>query len=461
MKQDKYTVLVVDDELSIRNALKRIIDKLGYNTILADSGESALKKVRTDNPDIVYLDLRLPGMNGLEALERIKAFDQDIVVFLISAYGTFKDVVEAIRVGAFDYIQKPFANEAINISLLKAAEAIRTRKEVRRLRYKNDFNEKKLYLAASPEMCKLFDFTKEIAKSSDTSVLIQGETGVGKEIVAQIIHYNSPRRDGPFLCLNCGAFPKELLESELFGYNKGAFTGAEKSKPGLFELAEEGTLLLDEVGDLSHEGQVKLLRILENGTFFRVGGTAQKRCDVRILASTNRDLVEEIKKGNFREDLYYRLNVIRIRVPPLRERKIDIVPLAEYFTTEFSKKFKKNIKGISSEVKRYLFEQNWRGNVRELRNAIERSVLLEDKEVLTLTSVSQTNNLNGEHTRLHLNSMNLHNNIRSLIQKALLMSNGNQVKAAEILGVSRSTLRYKIQKYHISCEALKSNSQTT
>ena len=455
MNQNKYTVLVVDDELSVRNALKRIIDKIGFNTILADSGEAALDSLRIHNPNIVYLDLRLPGMNGLEVLKGIKAFDSDIVVFLISAYGTFKDVVEAIQTGAFDYIQKPFSSESIKISLLKAAEAIRSKREVRQLQYKSNRGDRISFRAKSAEMCKILELAKDVAKSSDTSILIQGETGVGKEIVAQIIHYYSPRCKGPFLCLNCGAFPKELLESELFGYNKGAFTGADKSKPGLFELADDGTLLLDEIGDLSLEGQVKLLRVLENGTFFRVGGTAQKHCDVRILASTNRDLEQEIKKGNFREDLYYRLNVVKIRVPPLRERKSDIIPLAEYFIVEFNKKLKKNIKGFAPEVFELLFQQEWKGNVRELRNAIERAVLLENSNIITMDSISITNNLlYTSQSQLHSESMNLHDNVRKLIQRALLMSSGNQIKAAQILGIARGTLRYKLKKYHIECDSL-------
>ena len=456
----KNTILVVDDELSVRNSLKRVIDKQGYHTILAATGESALEKVRTKSPDIVYLDLRLPGMNGLETLKDIKAIDQDIIVFLISAYGTFKDVVEAMKLGAFDYIQKPFLNEAIKISLLKASEAIRTKKEVRHLRYKSDLsNREARIISKSIKMCKIFDIAKGAAKSPDTPVLIQGETGVGKEIVAQAIHYNSPRRNGPFLCLNCGAFPRELLESELFGYNKGAFTGASKNKAGLFELAEGGTLLLDEVGDLSHEGQVKLLRILENKTFFRIGDTAQRTSDARILASTNRDLEEAITTKSFREDLYYRLNVIKIRVPPLRERKSDIIPLAKYFIEEFRKKFKKQITGISPEVEQYLLSQEWRGNVRELRNFIERSVLLEDSDVIMFRGISLDSN-RGYSQRTDAiqsdeNNMNLDKIIKTSIEKALLMTEGNQLKAARILGVSRSTLRYKIKKHAISCNAFK------
>jgi len=461
MDQDrKSTVLVVDDELSVRNSLKRVIDKQGYHTILACTGETALEKVRLETPDIVYLDLRLPGINGLETLRDIKAIDQDAIVFLISAYGTFEDVVEGMKLGAFDYIQKPFANEAIKISLLKASEAIRTKKEVRHLRYKSDLSTREAQIISkSVRMCKIFDMAMGAAKSPDTPVLIEGETGVGKEIVAQAIHYNSPRRDGPFLCLNCGAFPRELLESELFGYNKGAFTGASKNKAGLFELAEGGTLLLDEVGDLSHEGQVKLLRILENKTFFRIGDTAQRKSDARILASTNRDLEEAIKVKNFREDLYYRLNVIKIRVPPLRERKNDIIPLAKYFIEKFGKKFKKKIMGISPEVERYMLSQEWRGNVRELKNFIERVVLLEDGDIIELGAISMNSN-SGYSQRTNAiqfdeNNMNLNKIIKTSIEKALLIAEGNQLKAARILGVSRSNLRYKAKKHGISCKAFK------
>ena len=334
----KFKVLVVDDDPIIRSSLNRIIAKEGYAPILCGSGEEALDKVQNVAPDIVFLDLRLPGMDGLSTLRKIKAIDEDIIVILFSAYGTFETVVEAVKYGAFDYIQKPYKNEEIKINLNKAVETIRLKKEVTRLRYQNKSTNRYRFeqiIAKSDIMRDTIDKAVSAAKSSDTPVLIQGETGVGKEIVAHTIHHNSPRRGGPFLTLNCGAIPKDIMESELFGYEKGAFTGADRSKPGLFELAENGTLLLDEIGELSGQGQVKLLRVLENKTFFKVGGVAEKVSDVRIIASTNKLLEQELKKKRFREDLYFRLNVIKIIVPPLRERRDDIIPLAKYFINIF------------------------------------------------------------------------------------------------------------------------------
>ena len=447
-------VLVVDDDAAVRSSLKRLIDREGYRTILSSTGETGLDVVNKENPEIVYLDLRLPGMDGLKTLKKLKEISPDIIVFLISAYGTFKDVVEAIKEGAFDFIPKPYNNDEIKISLLKAEEALKIKKEVRHLRYKTrQLTEPSRIIAKSLRMRHILEVAKDVAKSVDTPVLIHGETGVGKEVIAQIIHYGSPRRDGPFLILNCGAIPKDLLESELFGHEKGAFTNASSNKQGLFELAEEGTLLLDEIGELSSEGQVKLLRVLENKTFLKVGGTTQKTTNVRILATTNKKLLEEIERGNFREDLYYRLNVINIEVPPLRSRKEDIIPLSKYFIGEYNKKFKKKIKRISPKAKEFLLNQEWRGNVRELKNIIERIFLLTDHEALTIDSLTlnthKGQNENSFVIDLSENGISLDEINKQLIEKVLKLSSGNQMKAAKILGLSRSTLRYRMKKYQI------------
>ena len=396
----------------------------------------------------------MPGMDGLAVLKAIKEIDEDVIVFIISAFGTFKDVVQAMKLGAFDYIQKPYQIDEIKISLFKASKALRLEKEVRHLRYKTrQLVDQSRIIVKSSNMRRIINVAKDVAKSIDTPVLIHGETGVGKEIIARVIHDNSPRNKGPFLTLNCGAIPKDLLESELFGYEKGAFTGAGSSKPGLFELAEEGTLLLDEIGELSLEGQVKLLRILENKTFLKIGGTAQKIANARILASTNKDLSKEIDRNNFREDLYYRLNVINIEVPPLRKRREDIIPLTKTFIEECNQRFNKRIKRIAPKAKEFLLSQSWRGNVRELKNLIERVTLLTDSEVLTFDSLAMNDPelYSADSLVIHLTEegMNLDQINRRLIEKVLQITSGNQVKAAKILDVPRSTLRHKLKKYKI------------
>ncbi len=450
----KMKVLIVDDDPTIRRSLNRLIDKEGYTPIEAENGEAALEMFCQHDPAVVFLDLKMPGMDGLAVLKAIKEIDQDIIVFIISAFGTFKDVVQAMKLGAFDYIQKPYQKDEIKISLFKASEALRLKKEVRHLRYKtSQLDDQSRIIVKSSNMRRIINVAKDVAKSVDTPVLVHGETGVGKEIVAHVIHDNSPRRKGPFLTLNCGAIPKDLLESELFGYEKGAFTGAGSSKPGLFELAEEGTLLLDEIGELSAEGQVKLLRVLENKTFLKIGGTAQKIANARILASTNKDLSKEIDRQSFREDLYYRLNVINIAVPPLRERREDIIPLTRAFMAECNQRFNKRIKRIAPKAKEFLLNQPWRGNVRELKNLIERVALLTDSEVLTFDSLAMNNPelSSADSFVIHLTAegMNLDQFNRRLIEKVLQLSSGNQVKAAKILNVPRSTLRHKLKKYKI------------
>ena len=457
----KFKVLVVDDDPIIRSSLNRIIAKEGYAPILCGSGEEALDKVQNVAPDIVFLDLRLPGMDGLSTLRKIKEIDEDIIVILFSAYGTFETVVEAVKYGAFDYIQKPYKNEEIKINLNKAVETIRLKKEVTRLRYQNKSTNRYRFeqiIAKSDIMRDTIDNAVSAAKSSDTPVLIQGETGVGKEIVAHTIHHNSPRRGGPFLTLNCGAIPKDIMESELFGYEKGAFTGADRSKPGLFELAENGTLLLDEIGELSGQGQVKLLRVLENKTFFKVGGVAEKVSDVRIIASTNKLLEQELTKKRFREDLYFRLNVIKIIVPPLRERRDDIIPLAKHFINIFKNKFNKKIKGLTPKAIQFLKNHEWPGNVREVRNLMERAVLFADQSLIDFDAVC----LDGQKAypdhsfvvNISTNGPGMDEINRMIIEKALNMSKGHQVKAAKLIGLSRSSLRYRIKKYNIQAKSL-------
>jgi DNA-binding NtrC family response regulator len=443
-------VLIVDDDLNIRNSLNRLITKEGYTVVLADNGEEALRKVEDEAPDIIFLDLRLPKMDGLSVLQRIKEVNDQSIVFLLSAYGTFSDVVKAVKLGAFDYIQKPYSNDEIKINLLKAEKVIQLREEVNYFRTR----ESRQFVAISAELRNIFTLAKKAAMSSDTPVLIHGETGVGKQIVAKYIHENSPNQNGPFLNLNCAAIPNELLESELFGYEKGAFTGANGKKRGLLEVADGGTIHLDEIGDLSSNGQVKLLHVLEKKAFFKVGGTSGVTSNARIIASTNKDLELEVKRGNFRKDLFYRLNVLRIKIPPLRERKKDIIPLAEFFLKEFNMKFNRHLKGFSKSAKTSLLNYEWPGNVRELKNLLERAVILASPntyKIDLLTSINVTEHSNESIViRLNKNDLGLDQVNKLLIEQSLQSCGGNKVKAAKILGLSRSTLRYRIKKYNIA-----------
>lgn len=443
-------VLVVDDDETIRNSLLRVFKKEGCETILAVDGEDALKKVKKEEPDIIFLDLRLPKIDGLTVLQKIKEINDDVIVIIISAYGTSKDVVEAMKLSAFDYVQKPYDNNEIKLCLLKAKKEIRVRNEVKYLRA----SQRAPIIAKSSLFRHVIHLAKEVATSPDTPVLIQGETGTGKQVVAQMIHEYSSRRNGPFLSLNCASIPKELMESELFGHQKGAFTGAITNKQGLLEVADQGTLLLDEIGELSMQGQVKLLHVLEKKAFFKVGGIEEKISTARLIAATNRDLEKEIKENNFREDLFYRLNVVRIQVPPLRERKSDIIPLAKYFLQIFNGKFSKNVKGLSQNIERLFLNYEWPGNVRELKNVMERGVLLAKKDRLNVDFYAgygqlRENAYKSIVIQLGEDGSELDQINKMLIEESLKMCKGNQVKAAAILGLSRSTMRYKMKRHCI------------
>ncbi len=451
----KPTVLIVDDEPTIRNSLKRLIEKKNYEVVLSDCSTDALKKIKKIIPDIIFLDYKLPDMDGLETMEKIREMAPDVIIFFFSAFGTIKIVVKAMQLGAFDYIQKPYKNEEIFLALLKAEEHLKLTKEVKHLRHcAQALNMCGMHIIAeSEEIRSVLEMAKNVAKSSDTPVLIQGETGVGKEVIAHTIHYNSPRSSGPFLKINCGAIPRELIESELFGHEKGAFTGAEHRKPGFFELSEGGTLLMDEVGELSMHAQVKLMRVLENKTFFKVGGSSQQRSDARIIASTNRDLAEEVKKGTFREDLYYRLNVIIIHVPSLHMRKDDIIPLAKYFMEIFNLKFNKKITRISRLAQDRLLYHEWRGNVRELRNVMERVVLLSEENTITPEMLAMDDRNSSSDNLVTINilqrGISMDEVKKLVMQKALEITKGNQLKAAKLLGLSRGSFRHGTSKYNL------------
>jgi len=452
---EQFKVLIVDDEMIVRNSLQRIISVYGHETFLAENGEEAIQKMLAVRPDLIFLDYRLPDLNGLEVLKRIKKEQEEVLVVVFSAYGTFRTVVEAMKLGAFDYLQKPYQNEEVAVILMKANETLKLKREVRELRARS----KSVYrsdeiVAQSSQMRKLLDLAVMVGKSGDTPTLIEGETGVGKEVIAQVVHNNSRRCEGPFITVNCGAFPKGLMESELFGYEKGAFTGAlDSGKAGFLELAERGTLFLDEVAELADGEQVKLLRILEGKGYFKVGGVKERRANVRIISATNRSLEREVEARRFREDLYYRLNVVRIKIPPLRERKSDIVPLAKHFIEVFNKKFNKKIKAITPQARKALLTYEWKGNVRELRNVIERTVMLtkggvidSDSFILNSGHISNTEQLV---INLSAKGINLDEVNKLLIEKAMILSNDNALKAAKLLGLRRGALRYRIRKYNI------------
>jgi DNA-binding NtrC family response regulator len=372
----KTRILVVDDEQLIRWSIEQNLKKQGYDAVTAENGEIALKIVCEEQPDLILLDIQMPGMNGLEVLEKVKEIDEDIVVIMVTAQGGLETAVNAMRMGAYDYINKPFDFDELAIVIRKALETSYLRREVAGLRSEHIKIGSPNIVGASKHMKNVLAMMDKVAKSEATTVLVQGESGTGKELVAKWIHYKSNRADKPFVAINCAAVPANLLESELFGHEEGAFTDAKSTKKGLFELADGGTIFLDEIGDMDIGMQAKLLRFLEDRTFRRVGGAKVLSVDIRIISATNKDLLKAIEGKSFRNDLYYRLQVIPIFLPPLRERREDILPLANHFIGNFNREFNKHVKGISSMAEKMLVEYHWPGNIRELKNVIERAIIL-------------------------------------------------------------------------------------
>jgi len=447
-------ILIIDDEESMRHMLSIILKKEGYEVVSAESGQQALKVLGKDDFNFILCDIRMPDMDGLEFLKNLQlsAFSPQPVVIMMSAYGTIDTAVECMRLGAYDYISKPFKADEIIITLKKAEERESLKSENIRLKkaFQEDFDFRNI-IASSPQMLDIFNLIEKVA-GYNTTVLITGESGTGKELIAKAIHYNGSRKDKPFIAINCGAIPETLLESELFGHVKGAFTDAVRSKSGLFEEADGGTIFLDEIGELPKELQVKLLRVLQEGELRKVGDSKSRKIDVRVIAATARDLSGEIKKGNFRDDLFYRLNVVPITIPPLRERQGDIPLLVNHFTVIYAKKFSRPIKGADDEAMKYLISYPWPGNVRELENAIERAVILEDGDMIkseNLPFIKEPSAIS------HQPSANTGFSIKKaeeaiekeLITKALEMTHGNKTKAAELLEISHRALLYKIKGY--------------
>lgn len=455
----KGRVLIIDDDNLVGISLKKALTKLEYEVELCDNGEEAVSKIEQFQPEVILLDIYLTTHNGIDLLKDFQKKFFSTPVIMITGYSDVKIAVSAMKSGAFDFLLKPIDLDQLQFVINKALNNVFLRAEVDKLHtiIKEDELPKDFF-GKSAKIQKLLASVEKLAKSRDTTVLIQGESGSGKEMFAKYIHLHSPRRDAAFIQINCSTIPKELAESELFGHEKGAFTGAQqKTKLGKFELANGGTILLDEIGELSLDMQVKLLRVLQERKFYRLGGEKEITVDVRVIAATNRNLEEEIAEGRFREDLFYRLNVANIMVPPLRERKEDIPYLAHSFIKEFSQKFNKLIKGISKEASELLQNYYWKGNIRELRNVMERATLLleedELKERHILPLIDSKNSQKGEEDKFVLQipskGIKIDAVLKQLIVKTLQITNGNQVQAAKVLGLSRSKLRYRMEQLGI------------
>lgn len=458
MLKDK--ILVADDEPSMREFLEIMLKKEGYKVSLASNGEEVVKWIENDLFDLVLLDIRMPKLDGLSALKKIKTIAPETIVIMITAFASADTAIKAMKEGAYDYITKPFKVEEIKLVIKNALEKKNLQKEnillkqVVRDRY--HFGN---IIGQSPKMVALYDLLEKVSPTK-TNILITGESGTGKELVAKAIHYNSPRKEKPFVTLNCGAIPESLIESELFGHMKGAFTDAIATKKGLFEVADEGTIFLDEISELPLLMQVKLLRVLQDKEFKRVGGTEDIRVDVRIISATNKDLEGAVREKLFREDLFYRLNVIQIKLPPLRERKEDIPLLANHFLKKYAEELNKTIQKISPETLQILLQYEYPGNVRELQNIIERAVALEGTQELLAINL---NSYLSEQPLLKRGAVDIEipnegidlekiveDLERTLLLKALDKTKGIKKKAAELLHINFRSMRYRLEKYGLN-----------
>ena len=453
MKLNK--ILVVDDEHLIRWSLEQNLKKQGYDIITAGTGEDALRMVREQQPDLVLLDIQLPGISGIEVLEKIKDFDDEIIVVMLTAHGGLETAVNAMRLGAHDYVSKPFNLDELSIIIKKALENSDLKREVARLRTETKKSAPNI-IGKSRQTKYLMEVLDKVARSEASTVLVQGESGTGKELVAKWIHYSSNRAEKPFIAINCAAVPATLLESELFGHEKGAFTDAKATKKGLFELADGGTVFLDEIGDMEMGMQAKLLRFLEDRSFRRIGGGRVFTVDVRIISATNKDLQKSIEEKTFRNDLYYRLQVIPIFLTPLRERKEDIVDLATHFVDMYNKDFNKKVQGIAGMAERMMLDYSWPGNVRELKNVIERAIILGNDDTLLLEHLpleivaKSSPQVTGTPTsvfRLPPEGIDIEEVEKELIRQALEIAEWNQSKAAKKLNLGIDAFRYRMKKF--------------
>ena len=464
----KSVILLVDDQDTIRFFLEKTLTQEGYESVTAKTGGEAIEAARRIMPDLVLLDLKLPDMDGLEVLQKIKEIFPEICVVMITAFGDIETAVKAMKAGAYDFVSKPINLDQLLMVIRKGLKSERLSREVLQLKRQMDpdvgFD---FIMGESKSMKKVYDVVQQVAKSDTTSVLVEGESGVGKEMIARLIHRYSVRSEKPFLDINCASLPEQLLESELFGYEKGAFTDAKNQKQGLLEMANRGTLFLDEIGEMSVTIQVKLLRVMERMVFRRLGGTSDIHVSVRVISATNRELQREVEEGRFRADLYYRLKVVPMYIPPLRERKEDIPKFAHYFINNFNAKFNKNFETISDEATNLMLAYPWPGNIRELKNVIERLVLLESGTVILPEHLPFSTDRMEESSigrkidsvlsqKLPEDGIDFDTVIseleKELIIKASNQTSWNQSKTARLLNMKRDKLRYRMKNFNINDE---------
>ncbi len=466
-------ILIVDDDKLVRWTLTQKCTEFGYFSLEASSGEEALQMLQTEQVDAILLDVHLPELSGIEVLDKLKNAGETRSIIMMTADPQLDDIKAALRLGAYDFVSKPIHFEELSVTLQNALDAGELRTEVESLR--GEVRRRAGYhevIGVSRKITELMKFVDKVAASEASTILIQGESGTGKDLVAKAIHYRSNRAERPFVAINCSAIPETLMEAELFGHEKGAFTDAKAMKKGLFEVADGGTLFLDEIGELSSLLQAKLLRVLEDQVIRRVGGVRDIQVDVRVIAASNRDLEREVREGRFRQDLYYRLAIISIYLPTLRERKEDILPLVDFFLAHYNKKFRKSVLGLSEDTHRLLLNYEWPGNVRELKNALERAMILEEGNllkpddlpfsvasgrsgpVLTNKSMEVTVETQPAPGKRRLPALSipeggtsLEDIEHALVELALQQSHGNQIKAAKLLNISRDALRYKMKKF--------------
>ena len=465
----KGRILVADDEIILTETLQNILSGSGYEVSVCNNGEDFFMVLPAVNPDLVLLDIFMGKTNGLHLLRRVREEAFDVPVLMMTAHADVGLAVEAMKEGAVDFVIKPFDLAHLVVLIEKSMEQSGLKRKVKLLQDELEQQRQRSgIIGRSQALRRILEMSERLALSDNTTVLIEGESGTGKELLARFIFQKSPRCEKAFITVNCGAIPKNLAESEFFGYEKGAFTGAtERMRQGKFELANGGTIFLDEIGELSLDMQVKLLRVLEERRFYRLGGTRELSVDVRVIAASNRDLAKEVEEGRFREDLFYRLNVASVKIPPLRQRKEDFGVIAFAFTHEFAKRFAKDPPKLSAEALQFLENQPWKGNIRELRNAIERAVLLGNGPTLAIEHFAFLQSANGKvvngstHTGNNANrymleipeaGVSMGTVVRDLIMKTLQLTNGNQVHAAKILGLTRSKLRYRMDQLGIQPE---------
>ena len=472
MPQEK--VMIVDDERLVRWSLRLKCEEWGFNVVEADAGEPALRLAQRETPDLVLLDVRMPDMSGIEVLDQLKKNGDVRAVIMITADPQLDDVKAALKLGAYDFVGKPIDFDELHVAIKNALEATSLRSEVQALR--GEVRRTVGYdsvVSVSPKMTELMNFVRKVAASEATTILIQGESGTGKDLIAKAIHYESSRHQKPFVAINCSAIPETLMEAELFGHEKGAFADATQMTKGLFEAADGGTLFLDEIGELTPLLQAKLLRVLEDQVIRRVGGLRDMQVDVRVIAASNRDLEKAVREGQFRQDLYYRLAIIAIFIPPLRDRKEDILPLVSFFIDRYNRRFKKSVRGITDETRSLILSHNWPGNVRELKNTIERGMILEEEPFLRpvylpfsvgesggRTLFERTSPADGGRAlpngrslpRLYIpeGGTSLEEVEHSMVELAMSQCNGNQTNAAKLLDISRDALRYKLKKFGLA-----------